>query len=94
VIPDTLQKLAVPIDGLVPYVRNPRQGDVGAIVTSLERHGQYRPIVVNVGRLTGRPNEVLAGNADAAPATAAPRPGAGIPWAPFVPPIVPAAPRP
>ena len=53
----TLQKLAVPVDGLKPYHRNPRQGDIGAIVQSLEHHGQYRPIVVN-----SRTQEVLAGN--------------------------------
>ena len=56
-IPDTLDALAVPIDSLKPYGRNPRQGDVGAIIASLERHGQYRPIVVNT-----RTSEVLAGN--------------------------------
>lgn len=56
-IPDTLDALRVPISGLHPYKRNPRQGDVGAIVTSLEHHGQYRPIVVNA-----RTQEVLAGN--------------------------------
>lgn len=56
-IHETLQKLAVPVDGLKPYHRNPRQGDIGAIVTSLQHHGQYRPIVVNA-----RTHEVLAGN--------------------------------
>ena len=56
-IPDTLEALAVPLDELTPYKRNPRQGDVGAIVTSLERNGQYRPIVARKG--TG---EILAGN--------------------------------
>jgi hypothetical protein len=57
VIPETLEALKVPVDDLRPYGRNPRQGDVGAIVSSLERHGQYRPIVVNA-----RTREVLAGN--------------------------------
>lgn len=56
-IPDTLAKLVVPIDGLVPYGRNPRRGNVDLIVESLEVHGQYRPIVVRAGS-----NEVLAGN--------------------------------
>lgn len=46
-IHDTLAKLSVPIEGLKPYHRNPRQGDIGAIIQSLEHHGQYRPIVVN-----------------------------------------------
>lgn len=44
------------------YHRNPRVGDVSAIQNSLRAHGQYRPIVVNAGTHTGRPNEVLAGN--------------------------------
>lgn len=56
-IPATLEKLAVPIDGLKPYGKNPRRGDVGAIAESLETHGQYKPIVVRSGT-----NEVLAGN--------------------------------
>lgn len=56
-IPETLESLAVPVGSLKPYGRNPRQGDVGQIVKSLERHGQYRPIVVNA-----RTQEVLAGN--------------------------------
>lgn len=56
-IHETLEKLQVPIEGLKPYHRNPRQGDVGAIMQSLEHHGQYRPIVVNA-----RTQEVLAGN--------------------------------
>jgi hypothetical protein len=56
-IPETLKALQIPIESLRPYGRNPRQGDVGAIVQSLERHGQYRPIVVNA-----RTQEVLAGN--------------------------------
>jgi site-specific DNA-methyltransferase (adenine-specific) len=47
---------------LHPYFKNPRKGSVDAIVASLEAHGQYKPLVVNIGDLTGRPNEVLAGN--------------------------------
>lgn len=47
---------------LQPYHRNPRRGDVGAIAESLQINGQYRPIIVNLGRQTGRPLEVLAGN--------------------------------
>jgi ParB-like chromosome segregation protein Spo0J len=50
-------KLATPIASLTPHPRNVRQGDVGAIVTSLEQHGQYRPIVVQ--KETGH---ILAGN--------------------------------
>lgn len=56
-IPETLEPLQVAIDDLTPYDANPRQGDIGAIVTSLERNGQYRPIVVN-----RRGNVILAGN--------------------------------
>jgi DNA modification methylase len=56
-IPETLEKLIVPIDGLVHYGKNPRRGDVAAIAESLESNGQYKPIVVRAG--TG---EVLAGN--------------------------------
>lgn len=41
---------------------NPRRGNVDLIAKSLAASGQYRPIVVNVGTHTGRPNEVLAGN--------------------------------
>lgn len=53
---------AFPLEALQPYHRNPRRGNVEAIAESLERLGQYRPIVVNVGTHTGRPREVLAGN--------------------------------
>lgn len=44
------------------YHRNARRGDIPTIVASLRRHGQYKPITVNLGTHTGRPNEVLAGN--------------------------------
>lgn len=60
-----MSKLVVenfPLDELQQYHRNPRRGDVKAIAESLRVRGQYRPIVVNVGSLTGRPNEILAGN--------------------------------
>lgn len=56
-IPATLQSLAVPIASLKPYGRNARRGNVEVIRRSLERLGQYRPVVVRVGT-----NEVLAGN--------------------------------
>lgn len=51
-----------PVSDLTPYRSNPRQGNVDLIAESLEHLGQYRPIVVNRGTHTGRPNEVLAGN--------------------------------
>lgn len=53
---------AVPPSELALFYRNPRKGDVSAIASSLRRHGQYKPITVNIGTATGRPNEVLAGN--------------------------------
>lgn len=52
-----LVKLAKPIESVQPHPRNVRQGDVGAIATSLEINGQYRPIVVH--KTT---NNILAGN--------------------------------
>ncbi|MFH8635479.1 ParB N-terminal domain-containing protein [Streptomyces goshikiensis] len=61
-IPASLADLAVPLADLAPYHRNPRTGDLEAIAESLATHGQYKPIVVNKGSLTGRPNEILAGN--------------------------------
>jgi ParB-like chromosome segregation protein Spo0J len=45
-IAEALRPLAVPIDSVQPYPGNPRQGDVGAIVTSLRRFGQQKPLVV------------------------------------------------
>lgn len=53
---------SVPCDTLVPYADNPRQGDVAVIVESLQEHGQFKPIVVNIGTKTGEPNSILAGN--------------------------------
>ncbi|MER6424030.1 ParB/RepB/Spo0J family partition protein [Streptomyces sp. NPDC001137] len=61
-IPPSLADLAVSIVELVPYHRNPRTGDLDSIAESLSANGQYRPIVVNRGTLTGRSNEILAGN--------------------------------
>lgn len=56
-IPPTLDHLTIPIDQPRPRKHNPRRGDIDAIAESLERNGQYRPIVVN--KPTG---EILAGN--------------------------------
>lgn len=61
-IPDSLAELRVPIDQLIGYATNPRRGDIAKIQKSLKKLGQYRPVVVNRGTLTGRHNEVLAGN--------------------------------
>jgi hypothetical protein len=52
-----IARLAQPIGSVTPHPRNVRQGDIGAIATSLEAHGQYRPIVVH--KPTGH---ILAGN--------------------------------
>jgi DNA modification methylase len=51
-----------PVDTLIPYRRNPRLGNVGAIAKSLETNQLYKPIVVNVGSSTEYPREILAGN--------------------------------
>lgn len=61
-IPETLRDLAVPIDTLQPYHKNARKRASDIVADSLRRHGQYRAIVVNRGTLTGRENEILAGN--------------------------------
>lgn len=50
------------VGDLRTYHRNPRRGNTVVIAQSLTVNGQYRPIVVNAGTHTGRPNEVLAGN--------------------------------
>lgn len=60
--PTILTVKMMPIAGLQPYGDNPRRGNVDMIATSLQEHGQYRPIVVNLGTHTGREFEVLAGN--------------------------------
>jgi ParB-like nuclease domain len=67
-IPSSLQALKVPITDLHPYAKNPRQGNVEALVESLKFHGQYRPVVVR--RET---SEILAGNHTYLAALEAPR---------------------
>lgn len=44
------------------FHKNPRTGNVTAIQQSIQENGVYKPIIVNKGTHTGRPNEVLAGN--------------------------------
>lgn len=44
------------------FHKNPRVGNVDVIKGSLRAHSQYKPVLVNKGTHTGRPNEVLAGN--------------------------------
>lgn len=53
---------SVPPAQLSLFHKNPRRGDVSAIMASLRRHTQYKPITANVGTHTGRAGEVLAGN--------------------------------
>jgi DNA modification methylase len=61
-VADQPQYRRLAVDDLQLFAGNPRRGNVDAIATSLAGLGQYRPIVVNAGTLTGRANEVLAGN--------------------------------
>jgi ParB-like chromosome segregation protein Spo0J len=58
-VPDYRQ---LAVNALTLCADNPRRGRVDQIAESLTKHGQYRPLVVNAGTHTGRPNEVLAGN--------------------------------
>lgn len=57
-----LETKSIVLDDLQMYHKNPRIGNVEAIASSLRENGQFKPIVVNVGTLTGRKNEILAGN--------------------------------
>lgn len=43
-----LNKAAVPIDTIQPHPSNVRHGDIGAICQSLETHGQYQSITVQL----------------------------------------------
>lgn len=56
-IANEIKFLSQPINQFRTHPRNVRQGDVGAICESLEKNGQYRPIVVQTS--TGH---ILAGN--------------------------------
>jgi len=47
----------VPINEVKVHPLNPREGDIGAIITSLEALGQYRPIVANK-----KTKHILSGN--------------------------------
>lgn len=52
-----VQSQIVDINSLKSFPKNPRRGDVEAIAQSLEKNGQYKPIVVNK-----RNNTILTGN--------------------------------
>lgn len=54
--------LAVPVDSLNRYYKNPRRGDVPLLQESLRENGQYKALVVNTGDKTNRPREILTGN--------------------------------
>lgn len=56
---DTAQ---VRIDDLIEYHDNPRVHSLDAIMESLATLRQYKKVTVNRGTLTGRRNEILAGN--------------------------------
>jgi hypothetical protein len=53
---------AVPVEILHEFYRNPNKGDTKVIRESIRENGLFRSIVANVGTLTGRPYEILAGN--------------------------------
>lgn len=57
-----LQVVQIPLADLHPHPMNARRGNVGLIAESLRELDQYRPVVVNRGTRTGRPNEILAGH--------------------------------
>lgn len=59
---EKLELRDVPVAQLSVFHRNPRRGNVKAIAESLATRGQYKPLVVNLGTLTGRAWEILAGN--------------------------------
>lgn len=56
----TLQK--IPTNQLTTYHQNPRKGNINTLKQSLKTNRQFRPLVVNKGTHTGRPNEILVGN--------------------------------
>lgn len=61
-VPERLETVTLPVADLVPYYRNAHRGNIRRIRASLREHGQFKPVVVNDGRLTGRPMEVLCGS--------------------------------
>lgn len=56
-IADSLENLTMDIDSLRAHEKNARRGDVDAIAKSLQRYGQYKPIVANK-----RTGQIVAGN--------------------------------
>lgn len=47
---------------LVPHPKNAKRHDEGLIAEQLNTLGQIEPLIVNLGSLTGRPNEILSGH--------------------------------
>lgn len=58
----TLKVQSIKINELTKFEGNARKGNIALIAESLQKNGQFKPIVVNVGTHTGKTNEVLAGN--------------------------------
>ncbi len=58
----SLKVESIKINELAKFEGNARKGNVSLIAESLEKNGQFKPIVVNKGTHTGKQNEVLAGN--------------------------------
>jgi ParB family chromosome partitioning protein len=56
-----IESLAVPIDDLEPWEKNPHEGDVEAIMASYLQFGQVKPIVVHAEKKTSKPT-IIAGN--------------------------------
>jgi hypothetical protein len=54
---ESLKHIAISVDQLKNWEKNPRVGSIEAVARSLEKFGQRKPIVVNK-----RTNEVIAGN--------------------------------
>lgn len=50
-VPGSLQVVSVPVAELEPFPNNPRRGDVKAVVASLRRFGQRKPIVIDGRRI-------------------------------------------
>lgn len=57
-----LQPLLVDVDRLNAHPKNARRHAAAVLSASVLQNGVYKPLVVNRGTHTGRPNEVLAGH--------------------------------
>lgn len=60
-IHEAIASLAVPLDDLEPWDRNPHNGDVEAIMASYGQFGQVKPIVVHANEGDPKPT-IIAGN--------------------------------